>query len=218
LLFDNGLAKRTKEILFLKISNDGYDLGAQRREHDKNDLPQALEIIKEYKAALKENKKIKLNEKQGKIAHLVAKDKIVESGDYNLTGERYKGTKARKHQKWPLVKLGEVLEYEQPTKYIVNSVDYDDSYKTPVLTAGKTFILGYTNEKDGIFPTNKLPVVIFDDFTTAIKFVDFPFKVKSSAMKILHVKQGEADIRFLFQVMKTIKFRHEEHKRYWISE
>ena len=218
LLFDNGLAKKTKDILFLKIQNDGFDLGAQRREIDKNDLPQALEIIKEYKAALKENKKIKLNEKQGKIAHLVAKDKIVESGDYNLTGERYKGTKARKHQKWPLVKLGEVLEYEQPTKYIVNSVDYDDSYKTPVLTAGKTFILGYTNEKDGIFPTNKLPVVIFDDFTTAIKFVDFPFKVKSSAMKILHVKQGEADIRFLFQVMKTIKFRHEEHKRYWISE
>jgi len=218
LLFDNGLTKKTKEILFLKILNDGYDLGAQRREIDKNDLPLALEIIKKYKVAIKESKKFGLNAKQEKIAHFVAKDKIAESGDYNLTGERYKGTKARKHQKWPLVKLGEVLEYEQPTKYIVNSVDYDDSYKTPVLTAGKTFILGYTNEKDGIFPTNKLPVIIFDDFTTAIKFVDFAFKVKSSAMKILHVKQGKADIRFLFQVMKAIKFRHEEHKRYWISE
>ena len=110
LLFDNGLAKRTKEILFLKISNDGYDLGAQRREHDKNDLPQALEIIKEYKAALKENKKIKLNEKQGKIAHLVAKEKIAESGDYNLSGDRYIEVVNFANQKWPLVELGEIID------------------------------------------------------------------------------------------------------------
>jgi len=152
LLFDNGLAKKTKNILFLKIQNDGYDLGAQRRKIDKNDLPQALEIIKEYKTALKENKKIKLNEKQGKIAHLVAKEKIAESGDYNLSGDRYIETVNFANQKWPLVELEEVLDYEQPTKYIVKSVDYNDSYKTPVLTAGKTFILGYTNENDGIFP------------------------------------------------------------------
>ena len=110
LLFDNGLAKKTKEILFLKISNDGYDLGAQRREIDKNDLPQALEIIKEYKIALKENKKIKLNEKQGKIAHLVAKDKIAESGDYNLSGDRYKEVINFANQKWPMVELSEVCE------------------------------------------------------------------------------------------------------------
>jgi len=175
----------------LKIQNDGYDLGAQRRKIDKNDLPQALEIIKEYKTALKENKKIKLNEKQGKIAHLVAKEKIAESGDYNLSGDRYIETVNFANQKWPLVELEEVLDYEQPTKYIVKSVDYNDSYKTPVLTAGKTFILGYTNENDGIFPEKKLPVIIFDDFTTAIKFVDFPFKIKSSAMKILHAKNIE---------------------------
>jgi len=218
LLFDNGLAKKTKEILFLKISNDGFDLGAQRREIDKNDLPQALEIIKEYKTALKENKKFKLNEKQSKIAHLVAKEKIAESGDYNLSGDRYIETVNFANQKWPLVELGDILEYEQPTKYIVKSVDYNDNYKTPVLTAGKTFILGYTNENDGIFPAEKLPVIIFDDFTTAIKFVDFPFKVKSSAMKILHAKKDRADIKFLFHSMRRIKFNSSIHKRYWISQ
>ncbi len=110
LLFDNGLAKKTKDILFLKISNDGFDLGAQRREIDKNDLPQALEIVKEYRAALKENKKIKLNEKQGKIAHLVAKEKIAESGDYNLSGDRYREAVNFVNQKWPMVELGEVCE------------------------------------------------------------------------------------------------------------
>jgi len=108
LLFDNGLAKKTKEILFLKILNDGYNLGAQRREIDKNDLPQALEIIKEYKAALKENKKFKLNEKQGKIAHLVAKEKIAESGDYNLSGDRYIEAVNFVNQKYPIVELKDV--------------------------------------------------------------------------------------------------------------
>jgi len=96
-------------------------------------------------------------------------------------------------------------------------VDYDDKYATPVLTAGKTFILGYTNEKDGIFNKN-LPVIIFDDFTTSIKFVDFPFKVKSSAMKILHTKKNRVDIKFLYYAMQKIKFVNNEHKRYWISE
>ena len=110
LLFDNGLAKKTKDILFVKISNDGYGLGAQRRKIDKNDLPPALEIIKEYKAALKENKKIKLNEKQGKIAHLVAKEKIAESGDYNLSGDRYIEAVNFVNQKWPLVELGEIID------------------------------------------------------------------------------------------------------------
>lgn len=119
---------------------------------------------------------------------------------------------------WPTKKLGEVLDYEQPTEYLVSSKDYKDEYFVPVLTAGKSFLLGNTNEKNGIFPKEKLPVIIFDDFTTAIKFVDFPFKVKSSAMKILHVKKDEADIRFMFYKMLTIKFSHNQHKRYWISE
>jgi len=116
------------------------------------------------------------------------------------------------------VELGGVLEYEQPTKYIVKSVNYSDEYKTPVLTAGQTFILGYTNENDGIFSAEKLPVIIFDDFTTATKFVDFAFKVKSSAMKILHTKREKADTKFLFYAMQDIKFNHDTHKRYWISE
>jgi len=78
--------------------------------------------------------------------------------------------------------------------------------------------LGYTNENEGIFPAEKLPVIIFDDFTTAIKFVDFSFKVKSSAMKILHAIEGKAEIKYLFHVMKNIKCNHDTHKRYWISK
>ncbi|MCI6316528.1 MAG: restriction endonuclease subunit S [Spirochaetia bacterium] len=112
--------------------------------------------------------------------------------------------------------LGELLPYEQPADYIVESTDYDDSYKTPVLTAGKSFIIGYTNETKGIY--TKLPVIIFDDFTTSSQYVDFPFKVKSSAMKILSANSEIADLKYLFYKMQTIQFDSANHKRYWISE
>lgn len=115
-----------------------------------------------------------------------------------------------------IVKLGDVLKYEQPTKYIVNSTQYNNDFDTPVLTAGKSFLLGYTDESDGIFMD--IPVIIFDDFTTAIKFVDFPFKVKSSAMKILKPNKDIADIRFLFYRLMKIKINSSQHKRYWISK
>jgi len=118
--------------------------------------------------------------------------------------------------KWKMVRLGDVLDYEQPTKYIVQSTDYNDGCSTPVLTAGQSFILGYTDEKDNIFSEN-LPVIIFDDFTTAIKYVDFPFKVKSSAMKILQA-QPNADIKYLYYYMTTIKADTQLHRRYWISK
>ncbi|GAA9409051.1 restriction endonuclease subunit S [Helicobacter pylori] len=116
-------------------------------------------------------------------------------------------------------KLGEVLEYDQPNKYCVTSKEFDKSYPTPVLTAGKTFILGYTNEKDNIYQANKSsPVIIFDDFTTATQWVDFPFKVKSSAMKILLPKNPTINIRFIFFYMQTIPYNISgEHTRQWIS-
>jgi len=117
---------------------------------------------------------------------------------------------------WKKVKLGDLLFYEQPTKYIVESDQYNDEYPTPVLTAGKSFILGYTNEASGIY-TN-LPAIIFDDFTTECKYVDFQFKVKSSAMKILTVNKASADVRFMFYLLSTLNVDHALHKRYWISK
>lgn len=114
------------------------------------------------------------------------------------------------------VKLDDVLVYEQPTKYIVDRIDYDESFAIPVLTAGKTFILGYTDEKKGVF--DNLPVIIFDDFTTAFHYVDFPFKVKSSAMKILKPVKEKADLKYLFYKMQTISIDTDLHKRYWISK
>lgn len=135
----------------------------------------------------------------------------------NKTIEKIEKIKGHKNlpQGWVECIFEDVLEYEQPTKYLVNSTDYNDDYDIPVLTAGKSFILGYTNEQEGIFTEH--PVIIFDDFTTASKFVDFKFKVKSSAMKILHANK-HSNIKFLYYLMQTIQYKNDTHKRYWISE
>ena len=208
LLFNNEVAKQHHEILFVKIENDGFALGATRQPINKNDLPVALDILNGWQTGEKSN---------SKLALYVEKTKIAEDGEYNLTGDRYRETVDYSNVKWPMVELGEILQYEQPTNYLVESTDYKDEYNTPVLTAGKSFLLGYTNEENGIFQKKNLPVIIFDDFTTATKFVDFPFKVKSSAMKILKL-HGNANIRFVFHMMQKIKFNAYQHKRYWISQ
>lgn len=120
---------------------------------------------------------------------------------------------------WELYRLGDILEYEQPYKYTVDSTEYDEKSGIPVLTAGKSFLLGFTQEKHGVYVDT--PVIIFDDFTTDSKFVDFPFKVKSSAMKFLKPKAPkEIDIRLVFGHIQKLRIRETggDHKRRWISE
>lgn len=115
-----------------------------------------------------------------------------------------------------------VLDYEQPTKYIVKNAKYDDEFETPVLTAGQSFILGYTNESTGIFEASTdNPIIIFDDFTTSFHWVDFNFKVKSSAMKMLRLKKDmshDADFRYIYHVMKNIQYTPVDHTRQWIEK
>jgi type I restriction enzyme S subunit len=129
---------------------------------------------------------------------------------------RFKDDNGEDFGDWEEKTLGECLSFEQPTKYLVNSTDYNDDFETPVLTAGKTFILGYTDEVNGIFKKEELPVIIFDDFTTATQFVDFPFKAKSSAMKILKAKEN-VNIKFVYEAMQNLKFEVGGHGRHWIS-
>ncbi|MCY6855714.1 restriction endonuclease subunit S [Escherichia coli] len=116
--------------------------------------------------------------------------------------------------------LGEITKYEQPTKYLVKAKDYHDTYTIPVLTAGKTFILGYTNETHGIYQASKTPVIIFDDFTTANKWVDFDFKAKSSAMKMVtSCDDNKTLLKYVYYWLNTLpsEFAEGDHKRQWIS-
>jgi type I restriction enzyme S subunit len=111
-------------------------------------------------------------------------------------------------------KVGDVLSYEQPQPYIVEDTEYTAG-GTPVLTANKAFVLGYTSETDGIY--DKGDCIIFDDFTLDCKYVDFPFKVKSSAIKILTAKNKEL-LRYTFEFLKYLDLSTDEHKRHYIAE
>ncbi len=112
--------------------------------------------------------------------------------------------------------INQLLAYEQPSEYIVTNDEYSaDTTLTPVLTANKGFVLGYTNENFGIY--KKGECIIFDDFTMDAKYVSFPFKVKSSAIKILTAKPN-VNLRFMFEYLSYLELKSEEHKRHYISE
>ena len=115
-------------------------------------------------------------------------------------------------------KLDTLLDFEQPTPYLVKSTEYDDSYDTPVLTAGQSLLLGYTNETDGIYEASKEnPCIIFDDFTTSFHWIDYNFKVKSSAMKMLR-PQKDVNFRYVYYSMCGINYVPGGHQRHWISK
>jgi type I restriction enzyme S subunit len=148
------------------------------------------------------------------LERLVAKKEAIKTGlmQQLLTGQtRLPGFVRPWHPRC----LGDMLSYEQPWRYLVQTATQLPAGRVPVLTAGKTFILGYTNETYGVHKAH--PVIIFDDFTTAAKYVDFDFKAKSSAMKMLTPKPG-VDLRFVYERMQLIDFPLGDHKRYWISE
>lgn len=144
----------------------------------------------------------------------IEKQKMIKQGVMQelLTGKRRLDGFS---EPWVGKRLGDILQYEQPTKYIVSSTEYQ-SNGIPVLTAGKTPVLGYTNETDGVY--RNLPVIIFDDFVTCSKYITFPFKVKSSAMKMLTLRTAEYNLKMVYELMQMVDFPLTDHKRYWIGE
>ena len=165
------------------------------------------QILSTWDKAITTTEQLLVNSQQQKKALmqqlLTGKKRLLDEDGVRFSGE------------WKRVELGDLLDYQQPTPYLVKSTEYSDDYLTPVLTAGKTFILGYTNEESGIF-SEQLPAIIFDDFTTDSKFVDFPFKAKSSAMKILTAKGG-VSIKYVYEAMQLLDFSVGGHQRHWIS-
>ena len=141
-------------------------------------------------------------------------EKMFPKNGSNVPEIRFKGFS----DAWEQRKLGDIFKYEQPQAYIVESTEYDDKNDIPVLTAGQSFILGYTDERFGIKDANEEnPVIIFDDFTTSSHYVDFPFKIKSSAMKLLTLNNPKDDIHCTFNVLQNIGYVPVSHERHWIS-
>lgn len=225
------------DLNIIKTKENGVFLSYylnNRKKLDIAKLSQGISVVHLYSSQLKLLKlKLPSKSEQEKIAsfltsvdtrieQLTKKETLLQEYKKGVMSKifnqeiRFKDDDGSEFPEWEDSLLGDVLDYIQPTKYLVKDTEYDNSYNTPVLTAGKTFILGYTNETDGIFENN-LPVIIFDDFTTANKFVDFPFKAKSSAMKIL-IPKNNNNIKFIYETMQMIKYEVGGHERHWISK
>ena len=114
---------------------------------------------------------------------------------------------------WGEITLGDSLSYTQPNKYISNVMQ--DKGKNPVLTAGKSFILGYSNETN-IY--ENITEILFDDFTTEVRYIDFNFLVRSSATKFLSLKNEENNLRFLYYKLANLNYVIESHERHWIKK
>ena len=125
LILDKPLAKRTNHVAFFKIENDGYDLGAQRREIDKNDLPQAKAEIAEYLRRLRAGESV--DDFEPALGLIVEKEKIAENGEYNLSGERYREVRGRQTD-WPMVELGKVCSLYQPKTISQKELVEDGEY------------------------------------------------------------------------------------------
>ena len=213
--------KRPVDVQFLALALESAHLNDVR---NRNDLPLITQsILKDVKIAWPES-----IEEQRHVAEfisdadktitslesMIVKKQAIRQGMMQqlLTGRtRLPGFSAQ----WGQQQLSDLLSYEQPWRYLVQTTKQLESGRVPVLTAGKTFVLGYTNETHGVYKAH--PVIIFDDFTTASKYVDFDFKAKSSAMKILKARPG-VDLRFVYERLQVIDFPLGDHKRYWISE
>ena len=147
---------------------------------------------------------------------IATQNKIIEKLETLIKGIRHKIFKQLRKDFGFNVTIGDILSFEQPQRYIVSSAEYsnDDTF-TPVLTANKAFILGYTTETDGIY--SKGDCIIIDDFTLDCKYVSFPFKIKSSAIKILTAK-NKFILRYTYEYLKSLELSTEEHKRHYIAE
>ena len=151
----------------------------------------------------------------GALETLIAKKQAVKQAAMQqlLTGKtRLPGFSGE----WATRRIGDLLAYERPDHYIVQSTEYLERGDVPVLTANKSFVLGYTDEGFGI--CHYLPAIVFDDFTTDCKYAMFPFKVKSSAIKLLRAKHERVSLRYVFERMQLVRFPVGDHKRYYISE
>ena len=211
LFFDNEIVKKTKNILFLKIQNDGYDLGAQRRVIDKNDLPLALEIIKKYKSVLSEchsvldtesiekelDSRLRGNDKWREITHFVAKEKIAETGDYNLSGDRYKETVNFANQKWPMVELGEVCETRSGGTPLKSKMEYYEKGTISWLKSGEVdqgFIYeseekiteaGLKNSSAKMFPKDTVLVAMYGATAGKVGILKFESSTNQAICGIL---------------------------------
>ncbi|HNU62399.1 MAG TPA: N-6 DNA methylase, partial [Methanofastidiosum sp.] len=213
LLMDKQLGKKTDSILFVKIDNDGFGLGAQRREIEKNDLPDAVNVIKDYVTAVRNGKPEPfITDEKPCGALLVKKEKLAEKGAYNFTADRYRIVVGKPKQKYPEVVLADAVDIITPPKKLQTS-EYLPEGKIPIVDQSQDFITGYTNDDAAII--NPLtPYIIFGDHTCAVKYIDFLFAQGADGIKILSPHE-EFIPKYFYYFLKNNPIESDGYKRHY---
>ena len=212
LLLDREIAKKSDKILFVKIENDGYSLGAQRTPVKGGQLEEAIALIKEYKKATNARmENISELVANNNLTHIVEKSKIAENGEYNLSGERYK-EQIVINSDWPLINFEDAIEKVTYTTKI-KSKDYKESGLYPIIDQSDNFIAGYWNNEKDVFHISK-PVTIFGDHTRCFKYVDFDFVLGADGVKILQ-PIDKYNPKFFYYLLKDIKIKDLGYSRHY---
>jgi len=211
---DRQMSKKADNILFIKIENDGFDLGDQRRPIDKNDLPEAVKELNKYVQMVKAGNSM-VFPAPGKAIDtlLVNRNALANSGEYNLTAERYKEKEPNCNQKWPFLKVGDIVSTITPPRKLKTD-EYEEEGLYPIIDQSQKYITGWSNDERAVINLDSRAVVIFGDHTCAVKYVDFPFIQGADGIKILRPAEI-VNAKYLYYVLRTKPILPEGYNRHY---
>lgn len=193
LILDKRLAKKSHHILFLKIENDGFDLGAQRREIDKNDLPTALAAITNYKLRIANDEPI---DDLPSLATLVEKETVLTNKDVVLSAERYFVNGEKFHSNYDLVNINDVCDFQRGTSITKKNVIEGE---IPVIAGGQQAAY-YHNVANR--PANTITVSSSGAYAGFVNIHNQPI-FASDCFTISPKNQNELNVKYLFHILKS---------------
>ncbi len=205
LFLDNDIAKKKTDILFVKVENDGFDLGAQRRPIDKNDLTLATETLNTWKSG----EKVKNN-----LTTYIEKKLITDNKDISLSSDRYRLAEDHSNAEWPIVELGSYITTITPPKKILKG-NFGKAGAYPVIDQSQEEISGWTDDTDSLIKSDK-PLVIFGDHTCAVKYTEKPFAQGADGIKILQTNDQLLP-RFLYHTLKAQPIKSSGYQRHFVK-
>jgi type I restriction enzyme M protein len=213
LLMDKTIAAKTDKILFVKIQNDGFGLGAQRREMATSYLPDALNLICDFQQAILQGDTSRFEGEDLNLqAIAVKKTKIAENGDYNLSSDRYKENQDNRNGRWDLVDFEDLIENVKYTNKIQRS-EFLESGEFSIVDQSEKFIAGYWNNEADVFKLEK-PIIAFGDHTRIFKYIDFDFVLGADGIKILQ-PNSKIDSKFFYNVLQNIEIKSLGYSRHY---
>ncbi|MDH5533331.1 MAG: N-6 DNA methylase [Candidatus Pacebacteria bacterium] len=209
LFLDKKISKKTDKVLLIKINNDGFDLGAQRRLIKKNDLIEAINIIKKYKKGLNNGEDTNLNDNQ--LALLVDKKEFKEK-DYSLSSELYEAEVSDRFSKFDFVEINSHINTISPPKKI-KKTDFLQRGLYPIIDQSQNDIAGFTNDSTALLEVSS-PLVIFGDHTCIVKYIENSFAQGADGIKIISSSENLLP-KYLYYVLKYKPLKSNGYQRHF---